>query len=144
MTRSLAHWLGRMVLLLAVIAAAGGANGPARAQLTDWTPAGAGAWAETPEGRVRLIAARTGLDDAAALTLGLQFEMAEGWKLYWRSPGDAGYPPSIDWAENSNLAGTDLLWPVPTRFSVLGSKPSGIRDPWFTPSPPGSRIRAGR
>src|SRR4051812_45875576 len=46
---------------------------------------GASDWFETEQGRVRLVAAAEG-------ELGLQFELAPGWKIYWRSPGDAGYP----------------------------------------------------
>ena len=31
-----------------------------------------------------------------AIRLGLAFELRPGWKIYWRSPGDAGLPPTID------------------------------------------------
>ncbi|MDO5529308.1 MAG: hypothetical protein Q4F71_07880, partial [Paracoccus sp. (in: a-proteobacteria)] len=27
----------------------------------------------------------------------LELVLAPGWKTYWRSPGDAGIPPSFDW-----------------------------------------------
>jgi suppressor for copper-sensitivity B len=33
---------------------------------------------------------------AAILRLGLEFDLAPGWKIYWRSPGAAGYSPTID------------------------------------------------
>ena len=46
-------------------------------------------------------------------------------RFYWRSPGDAGFPPRIDWSGSSNLAAADLLWPAPTRFSVLGFETVG-------------------
>jgi suppressor for copper-sensitivity B len=57
---------------------------------------------------------------ASATELGLEFDMAPGWKIYWRSPGDAGYPPSIDWRGSENLAGAEILWPAPRRFSIFG------------------------
>ena len=31
-----------------------------------------------------------------AWRLGLQFRLQPGWKIYWRSPGDAGLPPELD------------------------------------------------
>ncbi|SDD96722.1 protein-disulfide reductase DsbD family protein [Rhodospira trueperi] len=112
-----------MVLVGLVMAATAAA--PARAQLPDWTAPGTGAWVETPEGRVRLIAARRAINDDSAVRLGLDFDLADGWKVYWRSPGDAGYPPSIDWTGSENLEDAHLLWPAPQRFSVLGIETVG-------------------
>jgi suppressor for copper-sensitivity B len=86
-------------------------------------PAGADAgsaaspWFETEQGRVRLVA---GGEGEAGLLLGLQFDLAPGWKIYWRAPGDAGYPPSLDWQGSENLAGATVEWPAPKRFSLFG------------------------
>ena len=46
--------------------------------------------------------------------------MAPQWKIYWRAPGDAGYPPTIDWSGSSNLAGVEVAWPVPQRYTIFG------------------------
>ena len=80
---------------------------------------GASSWAETDQSRVRLVSASTTVD-IGTVSLGLQFELKPGWKVYWRSPGDAGYPPSIDWKRSFNLKSASFAWPIPTRFSVLG------------------------
>jgi suppressor for copper-sensitivity B len=61
-------------------------------------------WFSTEQGRVRLIAADTSVGSGDAVWLGLQFELEPHWKIYWRSPGDAGYPPRLDWAGSENLA----------------------------------------
>ena len=55
------------------------------------------------------MVAKHGLADAddeasEAVTLGLQFRLKEGWKIYWRTPGDAGFPPQLDFSDSSNLA----------------------------------------
>jgi len=42
--------------------------------------------------------------------------MSPGWKIYWRSAGDAGFPPSVAWAGSENLAEAVLSWPAPRRF----------------------------
>ena len=65
---------------------------PARAAADAASP-----WYVTEQGRVRLVAATADPGDAANVSVGLQFELAPHWKIYWRSPGDAGYPPSLDW-----------------------------------------------
>lgn len=101
------------------------AGGPvAIAATTDETAASP--WAETDQTRLRLVAATTNAG-AGTVRLGLQFELKPGWKVYWRSPGDAGFPPSIDWQGSRNLKGAELLWPVPTRFSVQGLETLGYK-----------------
>ncbi|MCB1435055.1 MAG: hypothetical protein KDK75_21725, partial [Alphaproteobacteria bacterium] len=30
-------------------------------------------------------------------TTGVQIELDDGWKTYWRMPGDAGIPPQFTW-----------------------------------------------
>ena len=90
--------------------------------------AAAGDWAETDQGRVRLISASQGVAPDGRLGLGLQFQLEPGWKIYWRSPGDAGYPPQIDWSESRNLADPSLSWPVPKRFSLFGLETFGYGD----------------
>ncbi|MBB4284402.1 protein-disulfide reductase DsbD family protein [Roseospira goensis] len=116
------------VLALALGLAALAPGGGARAELPSWTPPGTSAWAETPEGRVRLIAARGALNGESTVRLGLEFDMVDDWKVYWRSPGDAGYPPSIDWSGSANLTDAAMLWPAPERFSVLGIETLGYKD----------------
>ena len=82
-------------------------------------------WFTTEQGRVRLIAATPSVGTDASVWLGLQFELAPHWKVYWRSPGDAGYAPSLDWAGSRNLAGAAIAWPAPERFTVLGLETMG-------------------
>ncbi|HUB96333.1 MAG TPA: protein-disulfide reductase DsbD domain-containing protein, partial [Stellaceae bacterium] len=65
------------------------------------------------------------VDGAGSLELGLQFRLAPHWEIYWRSPGDAGYPPRLDWDGSQNLASAEIAWPAPTRFSVLGLETMG-------------------
>jgi suppressor for copper-sensitivity B len=85
----------------------------------------ASAWFETDQGKARLIAATPDPGNAATVVLGLQFELAPHWKIYWRSPGDAGYPPQLDWTGSENLRDATLDWPAPERFSVEGLETVG-------------------
>ncbi len=90
--------------------------------------AAAGPWDENPHVRMRLVAAVEAVGESRTLTLGLQFRMRPGWKIYWRSPGDAGYPPKPDWSGSRNLAGTEMRWPAPSRFSIFGMETLGYKD----------------
>jgi suppressor for copper-sensitivity B len=95
-----------------------------------WAPAAARAdaaspWFQTDQGKVRLVAGRSAVGDSSGILLGLEFDLAPHWKIYWRSPGDAGYPPHVDWAGSDNLAGASIAWPAPERFSVQGLETVG-------------------
>ncbi|HXP13208.1 MAG TPA: protein-disulfide reductase DsbD domain-containing protein [Stellaceae bacterium] len=109
-----------MALVLGILMLA--ASPPAKAQDA------ASPWFSTDQGRVRLIAASPAMGNGDSVTLGLQFELQPHWKIYWRSPGDAGYPPRLDWSGSKNLAAADIAWPAPQRFSVLGLETMGYTD----------------
>ena len=96
---------------LAVLALSAACPGEARAAASQW-------WTNE-HGAVRLVAASDAVGDDEALRLGIHFRMNKGWKIYWRSPGDAGFPPHPDWTASENLDKAVLSWPAPERFSVL-------------------------
>ncbi len=85
-------------------------------------------WVENEHGRVRLISAVENAAPGMEIPLGLQFQMQPGWKIYWRSPGDAGFPPIPDWSASDNVADVRMDWPVPERFQVLGLETIGYKD----------------
>ncbi|MCZ0813220.1 MAG: protein-disulfide reductase DsbD domain-containing protein [Pseudomonadota bacterium] len=59
---------------------------------------------------------------------GLQLTMQDGWKTYWRAPGDAGIPPRFDWRGSRNLAGVQITWPTPRAIDQGGQRAIGYRD----------------
>jgi suppressor for copper-sensitivity B len=82
--------------------------------------AAASAWDGDANARVRLISATAATGTAQRLDLGLEFRLAPGWHIYWRAPGDTGYPPSAEWTGSDNLQAAALAWPAPRRYSLLG------------------------
>lgn len=91
-------------------------------------PASAEETAKTDQTEVRLMAAVTATGDLANVPLGLSITMKPGWKTYWRSPGDAGFAPSIDTTGSSNVAALDVAYPVPHRFELFGLQTFGYGD----------------
>ena len=77
-------------------------------------------WARTDHSEVRLVAAVNAVGQAESVRLGVQFRLKPGWKTYWRSPGDAGFPVRVDWTGSRNLGSADLRWPAPERFELFG------------------------
>lgn len=57
----------------------------------------------------------------------LQVRLADNWKTYWRSPGEGGIAPRLDWQDSDNLAKVNWQWPVPERFSLLGIETQGYK-----------------
>jgi len=84
-------------------------------------------WQGIDKTQVRLLSASTTVGTGEALLLGLHFKMAKDWKVYWRSPGDAGYPPEVDWNASQNLDNAQMRWPRPERFEVLGLETLGYK-----------------
>ena len=83
-------------------------------------------WFVTDQGRVRLVSGVNSVGGAdTTVPFGLEFDLKPHWKIYWRSPGDAGYPPRIDWAGSGNLRAAKIAWPAPRRFAVLGLQTVG-------------------
>jgi suppressor for copper-sensitivity B len=81
---------------------------------------GASAWARIEHSAVRLIVARSTVGPRGEVHGGLEFELQPGWKTYWRSPGDAGFPVTVDWSGSRNVAAVEMMWPAPHRFSLFG------------------------
>ena len=57
----------------------------------------------------------------------LQLTLAPDWKTYWRSPGDAGIPPSFNWSGSQNLGAVRLHWPRPQVFHLNGMQSIGYK-----------------
>ncbi len=106
----------RNILLIAAVAVALAVFAGAQARAE---PA-ASEWARTDQTQVRLVAAASATGGAENVRLGLQFRLEPGWKIYWRSPGDAGFPPKPEWTGSRNLRAAEFRWPAPERFELFG------------------------
>jgi DsbC/DsbD-like thiol-disulfide interchange protein len=84
------------------------------------TPAQAGetAWQEVAPGvKLRLIS--TGQVKADGTTLvGLEIDMPETNKTYWRVPGDTGLLTELDLTGSTGVIGHQILWPYPVRHET--------------------------
>jgi suppressor for copper-sensitivity B len=89
---------------------------------------GASEWARTDQAQVRLVSSAAATGGTQALRLGLHFVLQPGWKIYWRSPGDAGLPPRLDWKGSRNFETASVLWPAPERFELFGLDTFGYGD----------------
>ena len=61
------------------------------------------------------------------LTAGVDIQMADGWKTYWKIPGDSGVPPVFDWSRSHNVKNIEVLWPAPHRYEDITGKSIGYK-----------------
>ena len=86
----------------------------------DWPASAAtSSWVTELHGAARLISAVEATGSSTQVDVGLQLRLTPGWHTYWRSPGDAGIAPSIDWKGSENFAGAEIAWPAPVRLPPL-------------------------
>ena len=82
----------------------------------------------SPAVTARLLTAEDGIPQGGrSVSAGLELKLAKGWKTYWRSPGEVGVPPSINWDKSRNIADVGFLWPAPKRFRAFGIENFGYQ-----------------
>lgn len=78
-------------------------------------------WTKNAHGQVRLLSAYDQAPEQGTLWLGLEFQTAPGWYVYWKMAGDAGYPPKATWEGSKGFKNPVWLWPQPTEFTLPGN-----------------------
>lgn len=73
----------------------------------------ASAWVKDNHSSLRLLA---GSRSGPVLMGGIEIQMQEGWKTYWRYPGDSGVPPRFDFSKSENVESVTPLFPAPKTF----------------------------
>jgi DsbC/DsbD-like thiol-disulfide interchange protein len=107
-----------------VAAVAGGAAAHAQAPGPDNQ---ASPWVEVSNARVRMLAGPPLTKAANSHLAGVEIALGDGWKTYWRMPGDAGVPPNFDWSRSTNVASLRVLYPAPSRMSEPAAETVGYK-----------------
>jgi DsbC/DsbD-like thiol-disulfide interchange protein len=102
-------------------------------------------WVSEQASRARMIAGRVEGSGAPRIYAGLEIELDDGWKTYWRNPGSSGVPPRIELEGSENLAKAELLFPAPLRFKdrdgdTIGYKKSVVLPVALTAKDPSKPI----
>lgn len=110
-----------LVLALSAFAVTAASSEDAGPAATDWF--------QGFNNKARLVAGRAIREGKDGLYAGLEIAMPEGWKTYWRSPGDAGgVPPEFDWQGSENLSAAEVLYPAPHRLHDKAGDVVGYKD----------------
>jgi thiol:disulfide interchange protein DsbD len=64
----------------------------------------------------------------SSIQIGVLIELAKGWHIYWKNPGDSGIPTSIEWDVPTEFQVTQFQWPIPKSFEFDGLVSYGYED----------------
>src|SRR6476646_5207541 len=74
-------------------------------------------WQDDAQSTARLISARAVNESGGRVfRAGVEIRLKDGWKTYWRYPGDSGVPPVFDFSTSQNVKSVSVLYPAPSRF----------------------------
>ncbi|NBN75727.1 protein-disulfide reductase DsbD family protein [Proteus sp. G2615] len=88
---------------------------PSQAADTGWL-----AMPDNSHAQVRAAAQKSPTGDVKML---LEVQLESGWKTYWRSPGEGGVAPEINWSQD--VSTMIWHWPSPSAFDVAGIHTQG-------------------
>lgn len=84
-------------------------------------------WSSSGHAAVRLVDGGAA-DPTGPRRVGLELRLDQGFKTYWRTPGDSGVPPQFDWSGSTNVAGVAVKWPAPHRFDDAAGSSIGYSE----------------
>lgn len=66
--------------------------------------------------RAELISETLSVRPGSVVTVALRLEIAEGWHIYWKNPGDSGLPTRVEWILPDGVGASGMVWPAPQVF----------------------------
>ena len=72
-------------------------------------------WVVNDKSKVRLISAKTSIDNSNNILLALEYQLEKDWKTYWKSPGGGGFPQKIIWNNSQNIENTNRSMDYPLK-----------------------------
>ena len=62
------------------------------------------------------------------ISIGVKLNIAKGWHLYWKNPGDSGLPVDVQWDLPRGFTMSETQFPVPKKFEAKGSVTYGYEN----------------
>lgn len=82
------------------------------------TQAGETPWQEVAPGVTLRLISSGQIKPTGTTLVGIEIDMPETTRTYWRVPGETGFPAELDFAGSTGIAGHRILWPYPTRHET--------------------------
>ena len=83
---------------------------------------------KAPHVTVEMVSAGPEIAAGGAQTLAFVFSMEDGWHVYWKNAGFAGFPPKATWTLPKGFTAGDLEFPAPERLPLDTAADYGYED----------------
>ncbi len=83
---------------------------------------------KAPHLTLEMVSAGPAIARGGQQTVGFVFSMEEGWHVYWRNAGYAGFPPRVKWSLPANVSAGPLQFPAPDRLLLDSTADYGYED----------------
>lgn len=91
-------------------------------------------WQTSLGGSSRIIVEKPNPDSPTILKGAIEIKLKDGWKTYWRNPGNNGLPPSLTLGqEAARKAKTQLFYPAPELIINSNNWTNGYHNHLFLP-----------
>jgi len=76
---------------------------------------------QNPPVSTELIADRTAVAQGGVIRLGVKFQIAPEWHIYWKNPGESGFGTKVEWdLSEITTSPVETFYPVPVVFRGAG------------------------
>lgn len=73
---------------------------------------------KAPHLEAELIAEPSAVIPGKTFQAGLRLKLEPHWHVYWKNPGDAGLPVTLDWTLPAGASAAPISWPYPGRIAI--------------------------
>ncbi|MDB2614248.1 protein-disulfide reductase DsbD family protein [Chlamydiales bacterium] len=67
---------------------------------------------------VKVLTAVETIADGVPFWVALEVNIKEGWKVYWKNPGESGFPVTVEWVLPEGFTVGELEYPTPMRAVI--------------------------
>lgn len=78
--------------------------------------------------RASLVSEMETIEPESPFWIAINIELGNGWHAYWKNPGDAGMPPTVEWELPEGFSVGEMLWPHPERLTLNESTGYGYHN----------------
>jgi thiol:disulfide interchange protein DsbD len=75
---------------------------------------------KTAHVELELVSEVESIQPGKSFWVGIRFNLAEDWHIYWQNPGDAGMAPKFKWNVPKDFRVGEIQWPYPKRIVTSG------------------------
>lgn len=84
--------------------------------------------AETEAIQATLVSEDESIQPGHPFWVAIRLNLKDHWHTYWKNPGDAGMPVSIEWSLPPGFEAASIHWPTPKRLEQNGSVGFGYEE----------------